>query len=333
MVLFIASNRKKLIGGLMKKTKIHLIKLVFILLFGLGINVIHAQKNTPSSLGKLIFKAEQIIFGMSPPASLLQRFKKVEYAIFGRNFSQKTFLERAKKIRQVLLDGDYSNPSLVLKANFIEWAVFATITQSPLITKVSRVEKSFLGKTFPGKSLLYRINRLVKIISPEGNISFKTIVLPEGTLLEVKLLKELSSKKSKSKERFGFLVNSNLIIDNVLLVPAGSYGVGIVNRVKKSGWFGKNGKLYLNFKFIYSLDGTKIPLTIDKQAYLSNKKLGLSITASLLGVAAFGPVGILSGFFIKGKDISLHENQIIYVSTKEPLSLKGIKVKNIEVQR
>ncbi len=309
----------------MKLKKVGVYTFLFIYLF---VNFAIAENTLPpKSLAKLIEKSEELIFGVIRDGNLHERFENLESSLFSKLNKDKSFIERAKKIRKELLDGDYMNPSLILKVNFIEWSVFATITQTSILDKLDRIESSFSGKAFKDHSIKQRVNRMLNIILPNENIAFRTAIVPEGTLIEINLLKTLHSRRTKKNERFGFIVKSNLVIDNLLVIPAGSYGVGYVVKVKRARWFGRRGKLYLNFKYIYSLDGSKVLLTIDKKASTSNKKMGLSITASLLGVAAFGPVGLVGGFFIKGKDVSISENQTLYVSVGEPISLRGIKIK------
>lgn len=285
------------------------------------------ETQPPKSLSKLIEQSEELIFGVIKDGNLHERFEHIESTLFSKINTNEPFMDRAKTIRKELLDGDNINPSLILKVNFIEWSVFATITQASILDKLDRLETSFSGKSFGESSIVTRVKRLLNIILPGEDISFRTAIIPEGTLIEISLLRSLHSNSTKKNERFGFVVCSNTVIDNLLVIPAGSYGVGDVVDVKRARWFGRRGKLYLNFKYIFSIDGSKVAITIDKKASTNNKKMGLSITTSLLGAAAFGPVGLVGGFFIKGSDVHIAENQKLYVSVGEPISLRGIKIK------
>ena len=55
------------------------------------------------------------------------------------------------------------------------------------------------------------------------------------------------------------------------------------------------------------------------------KNLAMAAGASLAGIAVLGPVGIIGGVFVKGKNIDLPAGTEVYVQTSKEISVYGVQ--------
>lgn len=79
---------------------------------------------------------------------------------------------------------------------------------------------------------------IVRNLPPGANA-----VLQEGTPVYMLTQQEMSSKHNKVGDRIELRVAEHVRVNGVIVIPAGSRGVGEITRVEKKGAFGKSGKL------------------------------------------------------------------------------------------
>ena len=87
-----------------------------------------------------------------------------------------------------------------------------------------------------------------------------TPTLRQGTEVRFRTEQMLSSKTAKLGDRFELRSTDPVSVGNLLVIPAGSRGIGEVTRVEKKGGFGKSGKL--ETRVLYAVVGdSRIGLT------------------------------------------------------------------------
>ena len=87
-----------------------------------------------------------------------------------------------------------------------------------------------------------------------------TVLVPGGTQIHLVLMDDLQGKRLHVKQTVHFKVREDLVLDSELIVKTGAEAVGHIESVSKSGMFGKSGKLVLQFDYVESVAGTRIPL-------------------------------------------------------------------------
>ncbi len=87
-----------------------------------------------------------------------------------------------------------------------------------------------------------------------------TILLADGTPIHLVLMDDLQGKQLTVKQTVHFKVREDVLVDSKLIVKTGAEAIGHVESVSKSGLFGKSGRLVLQFDYVESVGGTKIPL-------------------------------------------------------------------------
>lgn len=84
--------------------------------------------------------------------------------------------------------------------------------------------------------------------------------VPDGTQVHLVLMDDLQGKQLQAKQAVHFKVREDLIVGSTVIVKTGAEAIGHIESVSKSGLFGKSGKLVLQFDYVQSILGTKVPL-------------------------------------------------------------------------
>ena len=122
--------------------------------------------------------------------------------------------------------------------------------------------------------------------------------IPEGTTLQIELTEELSSKKAKVGDAVPLRLVENLIINDVIVIPAGSKVKGVVTKSRKAGGLGRGGKLEFQIVSVNTINGVKVPLQYTKGEHGAGD-------GGAVAVVAF--VSIVGGVFMKGKNVVYNE--------------------------
>ena len=115
-------------------------------------------------------------------------------------------------------------------------------------------------------------------------------VLPQGTMVRLRTLSQLSSQENKVGQRFDLEVAEDVLLNGRVVIPRGSPAVGDVTLVKKKGMWGKSGKLEARVLSVRA-NGKDIPV----RGTVGDK--GETGTAAVVGSILVLPV---AGFFVTG---------------------------------
>lgn len=132
--------------------------------------------------------------------------------------------------------------------------------------------------------------------------------LPDGTVIELETLEPISSANAKRGDHFRLRTTAAIKVDEVLVLPAGTEGVGEVIHADKARSGGKAGELLLAARSL-QLDGRSVPLR-GMQLGRSGKD---KTQASLAVGVALGPLGLL----VQGGEV------VIPAGTPTNAKLKG----------
>lgn len=143
--------------------------------------------------------------------------------------------------------------------------------------------------------------------------------LPADTLVRIRMIDGLSSKTSRTGDRFRYVVTEDVRIDGYTWVRSGTRGAGLVNRAKRAGRFGQNGKIDAAFGRISVSAGRQAVLALTRKAEAKNNKEKLAAGAAFAGLLVLGPVGLAAGAFVKGEDIEIRKGAELYVGTEKPV--------------
>ena len=139
-----------------------------------------------------------------------------------------------------------------------------------------------------------------------AQLDLGAITIPRKTEIFVKLERALSSKTSLQGERFHGRIEVPVILDDQIVLPAGSFILGQVESVHKPGYFKGTGEVELSFDTVILPDGTTrqiraIPQSVEEQKMgtgfdegkiqANSQQADEVIKAATVGAASGGTVG------------------------------------------
>ena len=118
--------------------------------------------------------------------------------------------------------------------------------------------------------------------------------IPKDTKIELELITPISSKRSKEGNTFRLKTLENLLINNVVVIPANQEVLGTITKSRKNGMFGRKGRLEFSINEIKTVNGVTVPL----DAQVKGK-----------GHSDNGAVSLVGGLFMKGTNIYYEPGQ------------------------
>jgi hypothetical protein len=127
--------------------------------------------------------------------------------------------------------------------------------------------------------------------------------IPDGTPMELELMSNISSKDAQEGDIINFTVVSPVVVGGVTIIDKGAPARARVAVAKKSGRWGKSGKLGWAMQDVMAADGQRIAIRMEKKLS-GDSKGGTVATGVILTSLVFWPAAPLWGFK-KGKEITM----------------------------
>jgi hypothetical protein len=264
---------------------------------------------------------EDMLYGETQVGSLLERIEKVEMDIYGK-IQDGAVLMRIDRVLSFLQDSE-GDGGLQLLLNLAEWGFSATLTgEKPMVERLDNLELVLYGAGQPG-NISERAERLMLDVWGTTKLDVQQVSLPAQTLVKVALTSEVNSGKAQVGDAVPYHVVEDVMIGGRVVIPVGASGMATVAEVTAAARLGKDGRIVLDFGRITALDGTQVPLKVDEKATERNRSLELAAGASMAGIILLGPVGLVSGYFIRGRDVQIEANTDFYVETTRAVPTLG----------
>ena len=265
-------------------------------------------------------QVEAAIYGITQEKPLVERVEYLETELVGRTLPG-TITNRVKQLKEFIISGTPEDPSLLFKINTSQWILEEKITSDPLIVRIENLENVLFGKT-SDEVLAMRAENIFSVCFKEGKPQLEEILIPAGTLVPIRFLSTLNSKNNKTGETFDFQISENVFLDNKLIIPVNSKGVGEITQAKKATILSRPGKLEIEFKSVSTLGGTSLGLILGEEAEEENKRLYLAVGAGILGLIILSsPVGLVLGALVPGKNVKIEEGTEMFLQVKEDITV------------
>ena len=186
------------------------------------------------------------------------------------------------------------------------------------------MEMALLGKTTTG-TFQKRISALSVASFGTKEIPVTPVSVPANTLVKVALVTPVNAKNLKVGDTIEYQVADDVFVGDALVFTKGSRGEGTVTKVKQSKNFGRNAQVDIDFKNTKALDGTYVTTFIGEEAKKEMQHLAMAAGASLAGIAVLGPLGIVAGAFVHGKNIDLPAGTTLYIQTQSDTTVYGVQ--------
>ena len=286
-------------------------------------------KDKPTFSARRLQKIERFLYGQKHEGEVTARLEQVERDLFGRHTGRDP-AKAVDSLYQLLFKGFRHTPCLDIKLNVLEWQIFKGTREGTLPDRVAKLDLEVVGQVAK-EPLAFRVDQLVNLVLEKGHISLVRVRIPRGTPIRLKLGTDLSSKLAKSGDDVPFTIANDLFINkDVLVLGKGGLITGELARVRRGGRFGRSGYMKVQIPSLETIDSTDLPVRIvgigdDK---LNRKKIGMAVGASTLGYFVMGPVGLVGGAFIKGRDVQVSQGTVVAVETLSEIEVSGVRIKS-----
>ena len=223
----------------------------------------------------------------------------------------------------VVNSGNDAAPSISARTNALEYYLTDEVKREALADRIGNLEKTVFGKEKTG-AIDQRSAELEKAVYGDQHFEMKEVLLPEKTVFKIAINDKVSSKTNMVRDEVTFTVREDVKVGNNLVLPKGSQGSGVITKVSQPKSFGRSGKLDISFDQVFSLDDEPIPTVLGPEAKEKLKMEAAAVGASAVGALALGPIGLVGGFFVKGKDVEIPAGTELYIQTQSSVTTKGL---------
>jgi hypothetical protein len=143
-------------------------------------------------------------------------------------------------------------------------------------------------------------------------------LISEGTLIRIRVLKEVSSQYSKRGDPVSWVVSDNVLVGKRVVIPAGTLGIGHLTTVSPAHGGNTPGFLRIAFDPILLTDGSRVDIAVTKASTIAdeNEKNGYGPGADEAANIVI-PYFFLVELVRKGQDMTIHQNAVFHVAVLE----------------
>ena len=268
---------------------------------------------------------EKILYGSEQEGSLIERTTKLEKELYGLP-GREALMAKVDRIYAYVRDSSSGSPSLIFKLGALEWSLTQSVGKGPLKPRLESLERTVSGVIGTG-SIDARVSRLMKITFSNARLQTGTVTLPKDTLVKIKLITPLDSKKNKTGDSVEFEVAEDLYAAGMMVLPKGAAGAGKLTKVEQAQNFGRDAKLEVNFEKVTALDLTIVPTLLGEKAKKETESTATAAGAGFAGMILLGPIGVVGAAFVHGKNITVPAGTTLFIQTKADTELTGLVAK------
>lgn len=281
-----------------------------------------AAAAVPDTIQGRLAVVEQTAYGTEQTGALLDRINKLERDFTGTH-AQGSIADRVSILYNYMFDNSTS-PSLVTQMNAIEWGITHQVSMKSIQERVTSMETTVQGKPSEG-TYKERISKLAAYAFGGKTIPLAQTTVPINTLVKISLVTPVNAKNLKAGDTIDYQVAEDVIENGSLIFAKGALGQGTVTKVVQARNFGRDAEVVIDFKTARAIDGTTVDMFLGEEAKKQMKTMAMAAGASLAGMVLLGPVGIIAGIFVNGKNIDIPAGTEMYIQTKAATTLYGIQ--------
>ncbi len=271
---------------------------------------------------------ETILYGQIRTGGLIARLNTVERDLFGRELPG-SIAERQTALINFLESGTNGQPSLLFKLGVAEWALGQRNgALEPLVRRIPVLEERLEGASMADRPLAMRVERVLSLVVSDV-VMWEPVTIPQGTVLRMELLDTLTPAQSRKGDPLRFAVTHDLVIGDHLAVSRGSNAWGEVQLVRRPSSFGRPSEIKISVDNLIPLGAPSLPMGIGSKAKKASEFEMSYVAAagtSIAGAIAFGPLGLVGGFFIRGNAKEVPAGTVVYAETMETVTVPAYPV-------
>ena len=279
--------------------------------------------SSSNALQDQLSATEKAVYGTAQTGAIIDRINKLERDYYG-SCKSNNLADRINNMYTQVFNNNYS-PSAIAQMNGVEWSLMHQVSMHPIGQRISDLETMLYGK--PKEGTYY--SRMLSLGSVAFGSSQQAIPLthtlvPANTLIKIKLVTPLTSETMKAGDEVKYQIAEDVVYNGSMVFAAGGLGEGSVTSVTTAKNFGRDGKINVDFNQTQAFDGTMVDTFLGEKSKQEMKSEAMAAGASIAGMVILGPVGIIGGAFVKGKNINLPAGTELFIQTKSDITLYGV---------
>lgn len=269
-------------------------------------------------------KVETTVYGATQTGSLNDRITALDKLLNGKITASDSLQDKTNSLYNDVYGNTGSDLSLLAATNLMQWQYSGQITDEPILVRISALEEGIDGKAQMG-ALSSRVQALRYSMLGNKKYISQEVMIPVSTLVTMKTLEPLDSKTAQEGETVQFAVADDVVVDGIVAIPRGMEATGTITKARKSGRFGKDGKIEITFHSVRAADSTPVDLIVGEKTKEEYKRTAGAVGASAAGAIILGPVGLVGGLFVHGNDVNIPEGTTMYAETAKDTDVVGFK--------
>lgn len=269
-------------------------------------------------------KVETTVYGTTQTGSLNERVAALDKLLNGQSTVSGSLQEKTNALYKDVYGNSGSDLSLVAAVNLMQWQYSGQVTEEPILVRVDALEEGIDGKVITG-ALKGRVLSLRQALLGDTKYVSQSVTIPAGTIVKMKNLEALNSKTAQEGDTVHFAVNEDVVVGDVVAIPRGMEAEGTITNARKSGMFGKDGKIEITYHTVRAADNTPVPLIIGEKTKEEYKRTAGAVGASAAGAIILGPVGLVGGLFVHGNDVDIPVGTEMLAEAKDNTEVMGFR--------
>lgn len=318
---------------------------IIIFLFVFSICAAVSIPAAAESFSETLPQMEETLWGEKSSQTVERRVERLELQLYG-HIREGKVENRIESLADYILPGR-SAPSLTFLLSSLETHEFGEPQKGSLLERLQKLEE----RNFPESEIDYsqdqspivpRLHELFQIYgennsnNPADSIPTQAVELTPGMTFSAHINTDVNSGDVQTGRLVDFTLAEDFIVDDTLVLPAGTEGRMRVRSAESAGYLGRDGRLYLEDHTLQSLDGQRLRFSIarrepegfvDSTIHFITKNrsrffaLGAGIGASLI---LDHPGGMIFSFAVPGREDRLQQSQSVEMKITTKTEVYGI---------
>ena len=271
---------------------------------------------------------ESTVYGKVQVGALTDRVHQLQDTIYGTK-QQGSITGQVEALFKAV-ESQNAKVTLHQEVNALEWMYYDEVHSGSLVERIGEMERSVNGLESKG-SLQSRVQKLKQaIFGTQVGLRTKQGTIGADQVFSLELTEPITSQKNLKDDVVHVKVAEDIMDGETLLIPRGTVGTGHITEITKARSFGRNAKLNIVFDQLQGIDGTVFTAIQGEEAKSKTKEEYKAAGASVAGAVLLGPVGLVGGFFVKGKSIDLPVGTLVYVQPESTVTISGVEVHGVD---
>lgn len=147
--------------------------------------------------------------------------------------------------------------------------------------------------------------------------------VPQGTRVTLVFDQPLSSKTAKVGDTVRLHVKDAVMVAGQPAIAKGARVQGVITKVDKRKSYGINAEIQLALNPVKSVTGVAVPLEpAGKGQQLGGKKTTEAAGATAGGAVVLGPIGLIGGYFVHGKQVNVKPGDTIVTEVPKTVVIR-----------